>query len=73
MPKTLIYRAYREDRIRTDDPYVPNVVLYQAELLPVIVDFLSKIKSALLTLSIESGKQDSNLRPLGPKPSALPS
>ena len=26
----------REDRIRTDDPYVPNVVLYQAELLPAI-------------------------------------
>jgi hypothetical protein len=26
----------REDRIRTCDPLVPNQVLYQAELLPVI-------------------------------------
>ena len=25
---------YREDRIRTCDPLVPNQVLYQAELLP---------------------------------------
>ena len=26
--------VYREDRIRTCDPLVPNQVLYQAELLP---------------------------------------
>ena len=42
MPKSKKSKAYyalllnREDRIRTDDPYVPNVVLYQAELLPAI-------------------------------------
>ena len=28
----------REDRIRTCDPLVPNQVLYQAELLPVILN-----------------------------------
>ena len=28
------YIAYREDRIRTCDPLVPNQVLYQAEPLP---------------------------------------
>ena len=27
-------RHGREERIRTSGPYVPNVVLYQAELLP---------------------------------------
>ncbi len=27
-------RNGREERIRTSGPYVPNVVLYQAELLP---------------------------------------
>lgn len=43
MPKSKKSKAYyalllnREDRIRTDDPYVPNVVLYQAELFPVYV------------------------------------
>ena len=29
---------YREDRIRTCDPLVPNQVLYQAELLPVDIN-----------------------------------
>ncbi len=32
----LFYKDGREDRIRTCDPLVPNQVLYQAELLPVI-------------------------------------
>ena len=27
-------KSGREERIRTSGPYVPNVVLYQAELLP---------------------------------------
>ncbi len=31
-------RDGREDRIRTCDPMVPNHVLYQAELLPVLID-----------------------------------
>ena len=30
----LSWSKNREDKIRTCDPYVPNVVLYQAELLP---------------------------------------
>ena len=31
----------REDRIRTCDTLVPNQVLYQAELLPVVIEYLS--------------------------------
>jgi hypothetical protein len=31
---TRIEKNGREDRIRTCDPHVPNVVLYQAEPLP---------------------------------------
>ena len=30
----------REDRIRTCDTLVPNQVLYQAELLPVVIEYL---------------------------------
>ncbi len=33
----VLYLTGREDRIRTCDPLVPNQVLYQAELLPVIM------------------------------------
>ena len=37
---------YRENRIRTCDPYVPNVVLYQTELLPDIVIFNLIVKKS---------------------------
>ena len=34
----------RRDGIRTHDPYVPNVVLYQAELLSDVVHYIKSFK-----------------------------
>ncbi len=40
-----------------------------------ILKFLNKTKTVLMISTVfhNQGRQDSNLRPLGPKPSALPS
>ena len=71
----------RGDRIRTCDPLVPNQVRYQLRHAPKTVSanitkilYLYFIISPVydITFALLSGRQDSNLRPPGPKPGALP-
>src|SRR5262249_10452668 len=48
-------KAGRRERIRTSGPHVPNVVLYQAELLSVAV------RRAVIAMRIEGSKRSLNL------------
>ncbi len=69
----MLFRIDAPKRSRTPNLLIRSQTLYPVELWAHIQ--FKKIINHLKTKSKikKSGRQDSNLRPLGPKPSALPS
>ncbi len=61
----IVYGLSERERIRTFDRLLRRQMLYPAELRTLVIDF------RLVSKLLKSGRQDSNLRPPGPKPGAM--